>query len=68
MSAIDGKYVKINNQWQAWMGLRREARGLQAPLQVVKKVVRKCQIEPNAEILHLCQVMENVRTLRCWFL
>lgn len=50
------------------MGLRREARGLQAPLQVVKKVVRKCQIEPNAEILHLCQVMENVRTLRCWFL
>ena len=37
MSAIDGKYVKINNQWQAWMELRREARGLQAPLQVVRK-------------------------------
>ena len=37
MSAIDRKYVKINNQWQAGMGLRREARGLQAPLQVARK-------------------------------
>ena len=67
MSAIDGKYVKINNQWQAWMGLRREARGLQAPLQVARKW-RENVKETNAEILHLCQVMENVRTLRCWFL
>ena len=53
MSVIDGKYVKINNQWQAWMGLRREARGLRAPLQVA----RKCQMEPNAEILFLTMLL-----------
>ena len=59
MSAIDGKYVKINNQWQAWMGLRREARGLRAPLQVA----RKCQMEPNAEILFLTMLLVF---LGCW--
>ena len=35
------------------MGLRREARGLRAPLQVA----RKCQMEPNAEILFLTMLL-----------
>lgn len=50
MSAIDGKYVKINNQS---INNRREARGLRAPLQVA----RKCQMEPNAEILFLTMLL-----------